>query len=201
MKCLAGTIAQRRSAPPPAARIWRNTSSFSGLTSARPLFARIERSFRRLAPLRGWMWSFCTVIANGCGQQVASSKSVRPLPSLSMQSLQGSFGRLPDGRVVVVVLLDAVAVVLVEPPAVVDVEPALVVDVLPPNVVEVEPPEVVEVEPALVVDVDPPVVVEVLPADVVDVEPAEVVDVEPALVVDVLPPNVVEVEPPEVVEV
>src|SRR5690242_14492013 len=130
------------------------TSSFSGLMSARPLCARIARSLRRLAPLRGRMWSFCTVIANGRGQQVASSKSVRPLPSVSMQSLHGSPERPPDGRVVLVVLLDAVAVVLVEPPAVVDVEPADVVDVLPADVVEVDPAFVVEVLPADVVEVE-----------------------------------------------
>src|SRR2546428_11802078 len=106
MNLSAGALAQSTSAPP-AGRIWTNTSCWSGFTSASPTFASSDLSWSRVVAPRGRRSPRVTVIVNACDcrQQAGSSKSVRPLPSSSMQLPQISrgAGTGPVPSVVVVV--------------------------------------------------------------------------------------------------
>src|SRR5437867_2070608 len=115
MNLSAGALAQNTSAPP-AGRIWTNTSCLSGFTSASPAFASSDLSLSRVVAPRGRRSPRVTVIVNACDcmQQAGSSKSVRPLPSSSMQLPQKSRGA-GTGPVpsVVVVVEDAPGVVVV----------------------------------------------------------------------------------------
>src|SRR5947199_187297 len=103
MNLSAGALAQSTSVPP-AGRIWTNTSCLSGFTSASPAFASSDLSLSRVVTPRGRRSPRVTVIVNACDcmQQAGSSKSVRPLPSSSMQLPQISRGGsgLRVGRVV-----------------------------------------------------------------------------------------------------
>src|SRR5438094_6161691 len=116
MNLSAGALAQRTSTPP-AGRIWTNTSCLSGFTSASPAFASSDLSLSRVVTPRGRRSPRVTVIVNACDcmQQAGSSKSVRPLPSSSMQLPQisrgGGTGPVP--RVVVVVEVAPGVVVVV----------------------------------------------------------------------------------------
>src|SRR5438552_8086097 len=86
----AGTRAQRTSVPP-SGRIWRKTSCFCGLTFDMPARARMERRRSRLVTPRERMRPRFRSMAKRWTwpeQQAGSSKSVSPLPSLSMQSPQ-----------------------------------------------------------------------------------------------------------------
>src|SRR5437870_5669012 len=186
MNLSAGALAQSTSVPP-AGRIWTNTSCLSGFTSASPTFASSDLSLSRVVAPRGRRSPRVTVIVNACDcmQQVGSSKSVRPLPSSSMQLPQKSRGagtgpapsvvvvvEVAPG-VVVVVGAGAVLEVVVEPPAmvvevvddagvvVVDATGALVDVVVLTGVLEV----VVEVVPGVVVVVGAGVVLEVVVGD------------------------------------
>src|SRR2546422_416370 len=102
MNFAAGTRAQRTSAPP-SGRICRKTSSLRGLTSDMPARARMERSRSRLVTPRPRMRPrFSSMVKRWTwpAQQAGSSKSVSPLPSLSMQSPQISTrgaGQLASG--------------------------------------------------------------------------------------------------------
>src|SRR5437667_281470 len=136
MNLSAGALAQTTSAPP-AGRIWTNTSCLSGFTSASPAFASSDLSLSRVVAPRGRRSPRVTVIVNACDcmQQAGSSKSVRPLPSSSMQLPQisrgGGTGPVPS--VVVVVEVAPGVVVVVDPGVVVEVvvePPAMVVEVV-----------------------------------------------------------------------
>src|SRR2546425_7143414 len=183
MNLSAGALAQSTSVPP-AGRIWTNTSCLSGFTSASPAFASSDLSLSRVVAPRGRRSPRVTVIVNACDcmQQAGSSKSVRPLPSLSMQLPQisrgGGTGPVPSVVVVVEVVPGVVVVVgagvvlevVVGPPAivvevvddagvvVVDATGALVDVVVLTGVLEV----VVEVAPGVVVVVGAGVVLEVV---------------------------------------
>src|SRR5213078_746175 len=115
MNLSAGALAQSTSVPP-AGRIWTNTSCLSGFTSASPTLASSDLSLSRVVAPRGRRSPRVTVIVNACDcmQQAGSSKSVRPLPSSSMQLPQisrgGGTGPVP--RVVVVGVRSADAVVV-----------------------------------------------------------------------------------------
>src|SRR5436190_7256791 len=90
MKLAAGTRAQRTSLAP-SGRIWRKTSCFCGLTVDMPARARMERRRSRLVTPRARMRPrFRSMVKRWTWleQQAGSSKSVSPLPSLSMQSPQ-----------------------------------------------------------------------------------------------------------------
>src|SRR5437667_270717 len=90
MNFSAGTRAQRTSVPP-SGRIWRKTSCFFGLTFDMPARARMERRRSRLVTPRARMRPrFRSMVKRWTWpeQQAVSSKSVSPLPSLSMQSPQ-----------------------------------------------------------------------------------------------------------------
>src|SRR5437870_10257886 len=186
MNLSAGALAQNTSAPP-AGRIWTNTSCLSGFTSASPTFASSDLSLSRVVAPRGRRSPRVTVIVNACDcmQQAGSSKSVRPLPSSSMQlppkSRGAGTGPVPSvvvvvevaPGVVVVVGAGAVLEVVVGPPAmvvevvgdagvvVVDAPGALVDVVVLTGVLEV----VVEVVPGVVVVVGAGVVLEVVVGD------------------------------------
>src|SRR5213080_963575 len=212
MNLSAGALAQSTSVPP-AGRIWTNTSCLSGFTSASPTFASSDLSLSRVVAPRGRRSPRVTVIVNACDcmQQAGSSKSVRPLPSSSMQLPQisrgGGTGPVPSVEVVVevvpgVVVVEGAGVVLevvVGPPAivvevvddagvvVVDATGALVEVVVLAGVLEV----VVEVAPGVVVVVGAGVVLEVVvgpPAIVVEVvdDAGEVVVDAPGVLVDVV---------------
>src|SRR5438552_6340347 len=116
MNLSAGALAQSTSVPP-AGRIWTNTSCLSGFTSASPTFASSDLSLSRVVAPRGRRSPRVTVIVNACDcmQQVGSSKSVRPLPSSSMQLPQKSrgAGTGPAPSVVVVVEVAPGVVVVV----------------------------------------------------------------------------------------
>src|SRR5947199_5480124 len=136
MNLSAGALAQSTSVPP-AGRIWTNTSCLSGFTSASPAFASSDLSLSRVVAPRGRRSPRVTVIVNACDcmQQAGSSKSVRPLPSSSMQLPQisrgGGTGPVPS--VVVVVEVAPGVVVVVDPGVVVEVvvePPAMVVEVV-----------------------------------------------------------------------
>src|SRR5437867_13202543 len=132
MNLSAGALAQNTSAPP-AGRIWTNTSCLSGFTSASPAFASSDLSLSRVVAPRGRRSPRVTVMVNACDcmQQAGSSKSVRPLPSSSMQLPQisrgGGTGPVPSVVVVVEVVPGVVVVVgagvvlevVVGPPAIV----------------------------------------------------------------------------------
>src|SRR5213079_306208 len=132
MNLSVGALAQSTSVPP-AGRIWTNTSCLSGFTSASPTFASSDLSLSRVVAPRGRRSPRVTVIVNACDfmQQAGSSKSVRPLPSSSMQLPQisrgGGTGPVP--RVVVVVEV-APGVVVVVGAGVVVGPPAIVVEVV-----------------------------------------------------------------------
>src|SRR5438876_3368449 len=137
MNLSAGALAQSTSVPP-AGRIWTNTSCLSGFTSASPTFASSDLSLSRVVAPRGRRSPRVTVIVNACDcmQQAGSSKSVRPLPSSSMQLPQNSRGAgtgpVPSVVVVVVEVAPGV-VVVVDPGVVVEVvvePPAMVVEVV-----------------------------------------------------------------------
>src|SRR5438309_8940677 len=136
MNLSAGALAQSTSVPP-AGRIWTNTSCLSGFTSASPAFASSDLSLSRVVTPRGRRSPRVTVIVNACDcmQQAGSSKSVRPLPSSSMQLPQisrgGGTGPVP--RVVVVVEVAPGVVVVVGAGVVLEVvvgAPAIVVEVV-----------------------------------------------------------------------
>src|SRR5438876_197872 len=136
MNLSAGALAQSTSVPP-AGRIWTNTSCLSGFTSASPAFASSDLSLSRVVTPRGRRSPRVTVIVNACDcmQQAGSSKSVRPLPSSSMQLPQisrgGGTGPVP--RVVVVVEVAPGVVVVVGAGVVLEVvvgPPAIVVEVV-----------------------------------------------------------------------
>src|SRR2546425_9000352 len=136
MNLSAGALAQSTSVPP-AGRIWTNTSCWSGFTSASPAFASSDLSLSRVVTPRGRRSPRVTVIVNACDcmQQAGSSKSVRPLPSSSMQLPQisrgGGTGPVP--RVVVVVEVAPGVVVVVGAGVVLEVvvgPPAIVVEVV-----------------------------------------------------------------------
>src|SRR5438876_4629798 len=134
MNLSAGALAQSTSVPP-AGRIWTNTSCLSGFTSASPTFASSDLSLSRVVAPRGRRSPRVTVIVNACDcmQQVGSSKSVRPLPSSSMQLPQKSrgAGTGPAPSVVVVVEVAPGVVVVVGAGAVLEVvvgPPAMVVE-------------------------------------------------------------------------
>src|SRR5207244_7404105 len=136
MNLSAGALAQSTSVPP-AGRIWTNTSCLSGFTSASPTFASSDLSLSRVVAPRGRRSPRVTVIVNACDcmQQAGSSKSVRPLPSSSMQLPQisrgGGTGPVP--RVVVVVEVAPGVVVVVGAGVVLEVvvgPPAIVVEVV-----------------------------------------------------------------------
>src|SRR5947209_5919507 len=116
MNLSAGALAQSTSVPP-AGRIWTNTSCLSGFTSASPTFASSDLSLSRVVAPRGRRSPRVTVIVNACDctQQAGSSKSVRPLPSSSMQLPQISRGAgtgpVPSVEVVVEVAPGVVVVV------------------------------------------------------------------------------------------
>src|SRR5438132_164671 len=116
MNLSAGALAQSTSVPP-AGRIWTNTSCLSGFTSASPAFASSDLSLSRVVAPRGRRSPRVTVIVNACDcmQQAGSSKSVRPLPSSSMQLPQisrgGGTGPVPSVVVVVEVVPGVVVVV------------------------------------------------------------------------------------------
>src|SRR5437764_4146625 len=116
MNLSAGALAQSTSVPP-AGRIWTNTSCLSGFTSASPAFASSDLSLSRVVTPRGRRSPRVTVIVNACDcmQQAGSSKSVRPLPSSSMQLPQisrgGGTGPVPSVEVVVEVVPGVVVVV------------------------------------------------------------------------------------------
>src|SRR5437879_5416269 len=136
MNLSAGALAQSTSVPP-AGRIWTNTSCLSGFTSASPTFASSDLSLSRVVAPRGRRSPRVTVIVNACDcmQQVGSSKSVRPLPSSSMQLPQKSrgAGTGPAPSVVVVVEVAPGVVVVVGAGAVLEVvvgPPAMVVEVV-----------------------------------------------------------------------
>src|SRR5439155_16002755 len=137
MNLSAGALAQSTSVPP-AGRIWTNTSCLSGFTSASPTFASSDLSLSRVVAPRGRRSPRVTVIVNACDcmQQAGSSKSVRPLPSSSMQLPQisrgGGRGPVPSVVVVVVEVAPGV-VVVVDPGVVLEVvvePPAMVVEVV-----------------------------------------------------------------------
>src|SRR5205809_4059676 len=137
MNLSAGALAQSTSVPP-AGRIWTNTSCLSGFTSASPAFASSDLSLSRVVTPRGRRSPRVTVIVNACDcmQQAGSSKSVRPLPSSSMQLPQisrgGGTGPVPSVVVVVVEVAPGV-VVVVDPGVVLEVvvePPAMVVEVV-----------------------------------------------------------------------
>src|SRR2546428_8541349 len=136
MNLSAGALAQSTSVSP-AGRIWTNPSCLSVFTSASPAFASSDLSWSRVVAPRGRRSPRVTVIVNACDcrQQAGSSKSVRPLPSSSMQLPQISRGAgtgpVPSVVVVVEVAPGVVVVVgagVVAP--VVDWAPAIVVEVL-----------------------------------------------------------------------
>src|SRR5438132_146385 len=144
MNLSAGALAQSTSVPP-AGRIWTNTSCLSGFTSASPTFASSDLSLSRVVTPRGRRSTRVTVIVNACDcmQQAGSSKSVRPLPSSSMQLPQisrgGGTGPVP--RVVVVVEVAPGVVVVVGAGVVLEVvvgPPAIVVEGLDEGRVVVE---------------------------------------------------------------
>src|SRR5437867_3129503 len=116
MNLSAGALAQSTSVPP-AGRIWTNTSCLSGFTSASPTLASSDLSLSRVVAPRGRRSPRVTVIVNACDcmQQAGSSKSVRPLPSSSMQLPQisrgGGTGPVPSVEVVVEVAPGVVVVV------------------------------------------------------------------------------------------
>src|SRR5690242_4401884 len=112
MNLLAGIFAQRMSVPP-AGRIWRKTSCWSGFTCDSPARARSERRRSRLSVPAGRSrpWDSVIVKVWTSAQQAGSSKSVSPLPSSSMQFPQISCGA---GSVVVVVEVGPPYVVVVE---------------------------------------------------------------------------------------
>src|SRR6266480_2165708 len=157
MNLSVGALAQSTSVPP-AGRIWTNTSCLSGFTSASPTFASSDLSLSRVVAPRGRRSPRVTVMVNACDcmQQAGSSKSVRPLPSSSMQLPQisrgGGTGPVPSVVVVVEVAPGVVVVVgagdVLE--VVVDAAGALVGVVVLTGVLEV----VVEVAPGVVVVVD-----------------------------------------------
>src|SRR5437879_1611272 len=135
MNLSAGALAQSTSVPP-AGRIWTNTSCLSGFTSASPTFASSDLSLSRVVAPRGRRSPRVTVIVNACDcvQQAGSSKSVRPLPSSSMQLPQNSrgAGTGPVPSVVVVVEVVPGVVVVVGAGVVLEVvvgPPAMVVEV------------------------------------------------------------------------
>src|SRR5437773_731885 len=170
MNLSVGALAQSTSVPP-AGRIWTNTSCLSGFTSASPTFASSDLSLSRVVAPRGRRSPRVTVIVNACDcmQQAGSSKSVRPLPSSSMQLPQKSRGA-GTGPVPSVVVVVEVA------PGVVVVAGVLgvVVEVVPGVVVVVGAGVVLEVvvgAPAMVVEVvdDAGVVVVDAPGALVDV--------------------------------
>src|SRR5437016_14246479 len=194
MNSSAGASAQRTSTPP-AGRIWTNTSCLSGFTSASPAFASSDLSLSRVVAPRGRRSPRVTVIVNACDctQQAGSSKSVRPLPSSSMQLPQISrgAGTGPVPSVEVVVEVAPGVVVVVGAGVVLEVvvgPPAIVVEVVDDaGVVVVDAPgalvDVVVLTGALVVVVEEaPGVVVVVGAGVV----LEVVDGPPAIVVEVV---------------
>src|SRR5204863_4910104 len=136
MNLSAGALAQSTSVPP-AGRIWTNTSCLSGFTSASPTLASSDLSLSRVVAPRGRRSPRVTVIVNACDcmQQAGSSKSVRPLPSSSMQLPQisrgGGTGPVPS--VVVVVEVAPGVVVVVGAGVVLEVvvgPPAIVVEVV-----------------------------------------------------------------------
>src|SRR3989442_13425083 len=136
MNLSVGALAQSTSVPP-AGRIWTNTSCLSGFTSASPTFASSDLSLSRVVAPRGRRSPRVTVIVNACDcmQQAGSSKSVRPLPSSSMQLPQKSrgAGTGPVPSVVVVVEVAPGVVVVVGAGAVLEVvvgPPAMVVEVV-----------------------------------------------------------------------
>src|SRR5438034_9102288 len=136
MNLSVGALAQSTSVPP-AGRIWTNTSCLSGFTSASPTFASSDLSLSRVVAPRGRRSPRVTVIVNACDcmQQAGSSKSVRPLPSSSMQLPQKSrgAGTGPVPSVVVVVEVAPGVVVVVGAGVVLEVvvgPPALVVEVV-----------------------------------------------------------------------
>src|SRR5437879_6012084 len=136
MNLSAGALAQSTSVPP-AGRIWTNTSCLSGFTSASPTFASSDLSLSRVVAPRGRRSPRVTVIVNACDcmQQAGSSKSVRPLPSSSMQLPQNSrgAGTGPVPSVVVVVEVVPGVVVVVGAGVVLEVvvgAPAMVVEVV-----------------------------------------------------------------------
>src|SRR5438132_3517227 len=143
MNLSAGALAQSTSVPP-AGRIWTNTSCLSGFTSASPTFASSDLSLSRVVAPRGRRSPRVTVIVNACDcmQQAGSSKSVRPLPSSSMQLPQNSrgAGTGPVPSVVVVVEVVPGVVVVVGAGVVLEVvvgAPATVVEVVDDAVVVV----------------------------------------------------------------
>src|SRR5207247_8268494 len=125
MNLSVGALAQSTSVPP-AGRIWTNTSCLSGFTSASPTFASSDLSLSRVVAPRGRRSPRVTVIVNACDcmQQAGSSKSVRPLPSSSMQLPQKSrgAGTGPVPSVVVVVEVAPGVVVVVGAGAVLGAE-------------------------------------------------------------------------------
>src|SRR5207247_1126817 len=173
MNLSVGALAQSTSVPP-AGRIWTNTSCLSGFTSASPTLASSDLSLSRVVAPRGRRSPRVTVIVNACDcmQQAGSSKSVRPLPSSSMQLPQisrgGGTGPVPSVEVVVGVAPGVVGVVGAAVVVVVVAGGAGVVVGVLAGVVVV----VVEVAPGVVVVVGAGVVVEVVvgpPAIVVEV--------------------------------
>src|SRR2546426_447063 len=136
MNLSAGALAQSTSVPP-AGRIWTNTSCLRGFTSASPTFASSDLSLSRVVAPRGRRSPRVTVIVNACDcmQQAGSSKSVRPLPSSSMQLPQISrgSGTGPVPSVVVVVEVAPNVDVVVGAGVVLEVvvgAPAIVVEVV-----------------------------------------------------------------------
>src|SRR5438132_819211 len=174
MNLSAGALAHSTSVPP-SGRIWTNTSCLSGFTSASPTFASSDLSLSRVVAPRGRRSPRVTVIVNACDctQQAGSSKSVRPLPSSSMQLPQISRGAgtgpVPSVEVVVEVAPGVVVVV--------GAGGVLVVVVAAPGVVV----EVVDEAGVVVVDATGALVVVVVLGRVL-----EVVVGAPAIVVEVV---------------